>query len=107
MSDQITQLETQAGNPTRVDVRILSAASLPAGSSLPSVPLAAVTGFALGLLLALAGLAATYLLRPRGRSPVADAGCGTSTPSSEHADPVPVPVPVAPAPAKQGKARQR
>ncbi len=90
LSDQITQLETQAGNPTRVDVRILSAASLPAGSSLPSVPLAAVAGFALGLLLAIAGLAATYVLRPRGRSPVGEPGSGTPTltTSAEDADPV-------------------
>lgn len=64
LSDQITKLETQSGDPTRVDVRILSVASLPARSSLPSVPLAAIAGLLLGVLLALAGLAATHLLRP-------------------------------------------
>lgn len=66
LSDQIIKLETQSGDPTRVDVRILSAASLPARSSLPAVPLAGIAGLLLGLLLALAGLAATHLLRPRG-----------------------------------------
>lgn len=65
LSDQITELETQPGASARVDVRVLSSASLPAVAALPSVPVAAAVGLVLGLLLGVAAVVASYVFRTR------------------------------------------